>query len=199
MDVKIDKPKRFYSGVRWRTNSSNKKRLAIDFKNRYAYCDDLDKHGGGYRSYHVEHFAPKDKFPELEYNYDNLLYSCQYCNILKSNKWIGNTHNVSVIGNEGFIDLCEDEYCKHLKRDEAGKIVFITELGRYMYNELQLYLNRHKCIYNLERISLKLEEIKQEIETKKQKGENTDFLEEIKNELSNTFYDYYGILADENG
>ncbi|PHS28923.1 MAG: hypothetical protein COA82_13185 [Alkaliphilus sp.] len=198
MEVKIVKPKRSYRGVKWKTNVANKKRLVKDFNNRCAYCDDLDKHGGGYRNYHVEHFAPKDKFHELEYNYSNLLYSCQYCNISKSNKWIGSTANTSVIGDKGFLDPCGEQYYQHLKRNESGKIVPITKLGRYMYNELQLYLLRHELIYSIDKISLKIKMIKQIIEMKKQKGENTGPLEAFKSELSDAFFNYYDLLTDEN-
>uniref|UniRef100_UPI00403F8105 HNH endonuclease n=1 Tax=Paenibacillus sp. KS-LC4 TaxID=2979727 RepID=UPI00403F8105 len=53
----------------------------------------MDKYNGGYIAYHVEHFAPKEKFEHLKYTYDNLRYSCSYCNIFKSNKWVGKTSN----------------------------------------------------------------------------------------------------------
>lgn len=59
------KPIRSYHGEQFRTNPTNKKHLAEDFGHRCAYCDDLDTYGGGYRAYHVEHFAPKEKFPAL--------------------------------------------------------------------------------------------------------------------------------------
>lgn len=67
------RPIRSYHGEVFRTNRTNKKHLSADFGHRCAYCDDLDEYGGGYRAYHVEHFAPKEKFPELRYDYDNLL------------------------------------------------------------------------------------------------------------------------------
>ena len=34
----------------------------------------------------VEHIKPKDKFPELEFEWGNLGYACQKCNNAKSNK-----------------------------------------------------------------------------------------------------------------
>ena len=81
MNVKQKNPQRSYTGIMWRTNRENKKRLINDFEHRCAYCDDLDKYGGGSKVYHVEHFAPKEKFPELKFQYDNLLYACPFCNI----------------------------------------------------------------------------------------------------------------------
>ena len=77
------RPIRSYHGEVFRTNRTNKKHLSADFGHRCAYCDDLDEYGGGYRAYHVEHFAPKEKFPELRYDYDNLLYACPWCNRAK--------------------------------------------------------------------------------------------------------------------
>ena len=39
------------------------------------------------------------------------------------------------------IDPCTKEYYKHLDRDEeTGNIIFKTELGKYMYNKMKLYL-----------------------------------------------------------
>ena len=69
--IKGKVPVRSYSGEKWKTNRTNKKYLALDFEHRCAYCDDWDKYNGGMRSYHVEHFAPKEKFPELKFTYDN--------------------------------------------------------------------------------------------------------------------------------
>lgn len=121
--VKSKKPIRSFTGEVWRTNRSNKQRLVEDFDKKCGYCDDVDIYSGGYNVYHVEHFAPKEKFIELEFTYDNLLYSCPYCNISKSNKWVGSTSNENVIGNKGFVDPCTDEYNLHLKRDEQGNII----------------------------------------------------------------------------
>ena len=47
MNVKQKNPQRSYTGIMWRTNRENKKRLINDFEHRCAYCDDLDKYGGG--------------------------------------------------------------------------------------------------------------------------------------------------------
>lgn len=148
MNVKQKNPQRSYTGIMWRTNRENKKRLINDFEHRCAYCDDLDKYGGGSKVYHVEHFAPKEKFPELKFQYDNLLYACPFCNISKSNKWPSDSSTVAVVGNKGFIDPCTYEYEKHLGRHTSGEIYYKTALGKYMFYEMKLYLQRHQLIYN---------------------------------------------------
>jgi uncharacterized protein (TIGR02646 family) len=196
--IKNKKPVRSHTGVKWITNSTNKRHLASDFDHKCAYCDDWDKYSGGYNSYHVEHFAPKEKFKELEFVYDNLLYSCPYCNISKSNKWIGSTADESVVGNQGFIDPCTDEYYEHLERDDDGNIAHLSPIGEYMYFELKLYLKRHFILYNLDRIRLRRIALKEKIEEKERKGEDVSTLNEVYNVLCKVFCEYYELfLQDE--
>lgn len=196
MLIKQKIPKRSYSGINWMTNKANKKRLIIDFEHKCAYCDDLDKYGGGSKMYHVEHFAPKEKFPELQYTYDNLLYACPYCNISKSNKWVSDKYDVNVIENRGFIDPCTPEYYLHLERRENGEIGYCSPLGKYIYFELKLYLDRHQLIYNLERIHLKIKELKKEIENQKKNNRDVTKLETVLKDLCTIFFDYYDIFSE---
>ena len=197
MKIKQNIPSRSYSGIRWTTNKSNKKRLIIDFDKKCAYCDDADKYAGGSKMYHVEHFAPKEKFPDLKFTYDNLLYSCPFCNISKSNKWPSESSSINVVGNNGFVDPCSDEYNNHLKRNPDGSIFYLTPVGEYMYYELKLYLQRHQLIYNLERVHKKLKEVKQEIENRKRLNKTVDNLESLYKDLCVVFYEYYNDFFDE--
>lgn len=189
--------KRSYSGEVWRTNASNKKRLVVDFERKCAYCDDHDHYSGGYNSYHVEHFAPKEKFKHLEFIYDNLLYSCPYCNISKSNKWIGKDEFENIVGNIGFADPCTDDYNKHLGRNEDGSIIYITEVGKYMYFELKLYLKRHQLIHNLEKIRIKKKELRSKIDEMERNKKDTHELTEFYNQLCIVFCEYYDLFFEE--
>ncbi|VVH65429.1 hypothetical protein BSPLISOX_191 [uncultured Gammaproteobacteria bacterium] len=131
---------------------SFKQYLKNDFNNRCGYCDDPDLHYGQEISYHIDHFKPKSKFPKLETNYKNLVYSCPYCNRAKSNKWKAKN---------GFIDPCSQEYDENLQRDDKGEIQSITERGEYIFQNLRLYLKRHKLIWALailEKKKLQLDE-----------------------------------------
>ena len=197
MNIKQKKPTRTHTGILWRTNKANKKRLIDDFEHRCAYCDDLDKYSGGSKFYHVEHFAPKEKFPELEFQYDNLLYACPYCNVSKSNKWPSSNSNINVVGDIGFVDPCSDEYEKHLGRYENGEIYHKTQLGRYMFNELKLYLQRHQLLYNLGRVHSKLKELKKEIDERERVHKPTDKLKELYKELCALFYEYYDAFSED--
>lgn len=195
--IKGKKPVRSYTGEMWITNSSNKKRLVKDFNHKCAYCDDHDRYSGGYNAYHVEHFAPKEKFPLLEFTYDNLLYSCPYCNISKSNKWVGNKVEENVVGDMGFIDPCTDEYYSNLYRDDKGNIAYSTNIGEFMYYELKLYLKRHNILYNLEKVRVQKNLLKSKIDEKKQEKENVELLEAFYKELCVVFCEYYDLFFED--
>lgn len=196
--IKKEKPVRSYTGEKWKTNKTNKKYLAVDFKNRCAYCDDCDKIYGGYNLYHVEHFAPKEKFPQLEFNYDNLLYACSYCNVSKSDDWPSDSPTTNVVGSCGYIDPCLDEFYKHLDRnDKTGEIYYKTELGQYMYNHLRLYLKRHAIIYMMDRLQEKIETLKISIEKDEKNGINTTKKRQFLIEYKSVFYDYYCQIQSE--
>ena len=126
-----------------------KSQLREDFNNKCGYCDDHDEFCGGKRGYHIDHFAPKSKFPQLKNSYQNLVYSCPYCNGAKSNKWIGGKISPSHNGKEGFIDPCDQKYDQHLFRDFRGCIRGKNRLGRYMVRNLNLYLLRHVLIWQV--------------------------------------------------
>lgn len=170
-------PTRSYSGDKWKTNKTNKKYLAIDFKNRCAYCNDWDSYNGGYRNYHVEHFAPKERFPHLIYRYENLLYSCPYCNLSKSDKWPSDDEAINVVEEEGFLDPCTSEYYQYIYRNEDGSIGYRGELGKYIFTELNLGLMRHKILYRQEELNTLIEKLERKINKKKTRGEDTESLE----------------------
>lgn len=196
--IKRDIPKRTHTGVFRTTNATNKKYLACDFNHRCAYCDDLDSIGGGYRTYHVEHFAPKEKFPELINTYDNLLFSCPYCNGSKSDDWPSENSNISFVGNAGYIDPCLDEYYVHLDRDEkTGEIIYKTNLGQYMYEHLQLYLKRHSLIFMVDKLKEKRDELNDFITFERTCGRDTTKYDKILHAIDDEFFEYFSLLNQE--
>jgi len=54
-----------------------RERLEADFNRKCCYCED------GFIKGEVEHFLPKSKFPHLEFDWENLLWACHRCNIMK--------------------------------------------------------------------------------------------------------------------
>lgn len=91
------------------------------FKMRYKHkevSNFLSKMNRGYCFYceqkigktdypHIEHFRPKNQFPELSFDWKNLHLSCSKCNIKKGKKWNG----ISPI-----LDPCnvDTDICKHI-------------------------------------------------------------------------------------
>lgn len=79
--VKREHPGHSHGGTCWRTRAVLKKHLSDDFNRRCAYCDDRDFYCGGINSFHIDHFAPKSKFPKLEFqvNESNFFFSKFKC------------------------------------------------------------------------------------------------------------------------
>lgn len=197
--LKKEIPVRSYSGEKWRTNATNKKYLAIDFKHRCAYCDDLDNIYNGKDSYAVEHFAPKAKFPQLIYTYDNLLYACRFCNMSKNDDWPSNSPSINIVGECGYVDPCTKDYHTHLDRDDnTGRIFYKTALGKYMYNHLKLYLKRHSIIYMVEKLGSKRNELRNSIAEDEKKGIDASIKRQALIAIDDEFFSYYGQLCIEN-
>jgi len=116
-----------------------------DFNKRCGYCDDLDIYHGGVRGYQIDHFKPHSiaRFSALKEDYNNLVYSCPFCNRAKSNKW----KDI-----DGFIDPCDTEYDNHLRRNNRGKIIAITNRGEYIHKNLNFHLKRHELLWMIEKL-----------------------------------------------
>ena len=134
--------------------------LRADFNGSCGYCDDSDEFVDRI-CFHIDHFAPKKKFPDLESVYSNLVYACRFCNIGKSDYWIGNDPSIPNDGSRGFIDPCDDQYDDHLERNSTGAIISKSKLGLYMMNRLNLQLIRHQALWNSRRARSLREEITQ--------------------------------------
>lgn len=129
-----------------------KQPLANDFSNRCGYTNCPDLWFGGMDNFHIDHFIPWKKYPNtpnLKIDYSNLVYSCSYVNISKSN-------------DEGqYLDPCNEDYNKHFSRDFYGKIVPNKDSAKaiYMYKKLKLYLRRYQVIWMLDNLESKLQEL----------------------------------------
>lgn len=134
--------------------------LKIDFNNACGYCGDSDFRVDRI-CFHIDHFAPKKRFPGLINTYSNLVYSCRFCNVRKSDHWIGNDPTIPHDGEKGFIDPCSAEYEDHLDRDSSGKIIAKTTLGHYILKRLSLNLLRHELLWNARRAIMLRNEIPQ--------------------------------------
>lgn len=129
--------------------TSYRKYIIPDFKESCGYCGDSDKF---YGHYHIDHFRPHsiEEFKELKTEYSNLVYSCPFCNLSKSDTWLEE---------DGFIDPCDDSYDDHLRRMKDGKIEPKSPNGINMFKHLKLYLVRHELIWIIEKLLIQKEEL----------------------------------------
>lgn len=114
--------------------------LAEDFNHRCGYTDCPDFWFGGPRTFHIDHFKPFSKYPHLKTTYSNLVYCCSYVNIRKSDD------------DGDYLDPCEVDFNDHFERTVDGSIIpkAHSPKAKYMYEKLQLYLQRYRLIWKLE-------------------------------------------------
>lgn len=159
-NIHIKRPSHSYKGTKWKTMKTNKKYLKKDFHGRCAYCGDSDSVGMSARHFQVDHFVPKEKFPNLKWEYTNLMYACEFCNGAKSDYWAGESPDQNIVDNEGIVSPCCAEYDSHICRSENGAIVPLSIIGQFMYKKLKLYLRRHHLLHKLESLRIRIGKMK---------------------------------------
>lgn len=163
--------------------------LAKDFNRRCGYTDCSDFWFGGSNNFHIDHFIPWKNYPKrpnLKTDYSNLVYSCSYVNILKSN-------------DEGdYIDPCDNDFNDHFDRYDDGSIVpkAASIEANYMYKKLKLGMQRYRIIWLLDTILEKWAILNEAIKT-----ESDDVLKEnlkiTQGELGNLIAEYLIYLKQE--
>ena len=181
-----------------RSNVANRPRYQLyrddlqqDFAKACGYCGDEDERTDR-STFHIDHFAPKKPFQELELVYSNLVYACRFCNVSKSNHWIGDDPKVPNDGSKGFVDPCTDEYDVHLERDISGRIVAKTPLGSYIVKRLHLDLIRHELLWRARRIRALRDEIDVLMKEYKARGKSPPEYAD----LLNQFYELTILIDD---
>lgn len=140
----------------YKTYNQYKTILREDFKRRCAYCCDLDKYK--ITNFAIDHYVPRNPDGCVSHisdnQYDNLIYSCSYCNRAKWNKWPTLDSNLDNDGVIGFIKPTNDEYKKLFYRTETGKIVpkHNNVLAKYIWEEIKLWLPIHSLMWRIERL-----------------------------------------------
>lgn len=146
---------------KYKTHSHYRECLANDFKNRCAYCNMPDSIIAP-KSFEIDHFIPRNIFknikPELEYDYDNLMYSCPKCNGNKSDNYKGNIKSEK-IENDLFYNPVEIDYNDIFYRNEYGGISSEDSKG----NEMILILNLYNPIHNFAWIIDNIEEVQKKL------------------------------------
>jgi hypothetical protein len=137
---------RLESPPQQKTYQDYKPYLRKDFRSRCAYCLIHEAHYGGLRNYHVDHFRPQKRFPNLVLTYTNLYYACSLCNIFKGETW---PSPKQLKAGFKFGDPCkEDLYEKHFQIDKRdGSLRALTNIGQFTKDHLRLdrrQLRKHR-------------------------------------------------------
>lgn len=116
--------------------------LKIMFSGKCAYCESHITHiGYG----HIEHFRPKSKFPDLCFEWDNLLLGCEICNgkEYKGDKFPESTDGGPFINP---VDENPDEFFDFEFDPETGTANVIPKDRRALTTEDMLGLNRPELV-----------------------------------------------------
>lgn len=127
-----------------------KEQLATDFNHRCGYCDDKDIPRAA--SFEIDHFVPQKIDNNRTTTYSNLVYSCKSCNNAKSCKWPTGDKDKPNDGKHGWIDPCSKKYDAQFERTDDGKIIPVTPLGCWMYENLKLWKKQHEILWNCDRL-----------------------------------------------
>jgi len=116
--------------------------LKIMFSGKCAYCESHISHiGFG----HIEHFRPKSKFPDLCFEWENLMLGCEICN---GKRYKGDKFPESDEAGP-FINPVEenpDEFFDFEFDAETGTANVIPQTERANITEVELGLNRPELV-----------------------------------------------------
>ena len=184
---------------KYKTCEPYRKFLEKDFKHRCAYCNTLDFVVKPL-SYHIEHYIPyntfKDKKPELNNTYENLMYACPKCNLKKGDLFEGDSE-LNNLENELFYNPVDVDYNEIFYRDEYGTIDSDDEKGRKMITLLELYKPIYNIAWLLDEIITTRDKIKNKLEneiseeTRKELQEALDKINEYYVEVDTVFKNNY--------
>lgn len=145
-------PKRTVPTKTYKDYTRYKEQLASDFYDCCGYCGVHHMYFGYQKGFHIDHFAPKSKFPQLSYTYNNLIYSCPVCNCAKHDDWCSDDPLIYNNGQIGYIEPCSADYDLTFFRDNYGKICISngSTVGKYMYTRMKFFLKRHEIFWLVE-------------------------------------------------
>jgi uncharacterized protein (TIGR02646 family) len=164
--------------------------LKEDFNDRCAYCDDTEKYSK--RSFAIDHFipqTPKNFVPATKSNYyENLIYSCSYCNRAKWDKWPTDDENKPNNGTIGFVKPTSDDYDNLFFRNPQGRIIPVegNVLAIHIKNELFLWLPVHALMWRIE----KLMDLEEKVDAKLKLKDNKELME-MHNQINKQIVDVF--------
>jgi hypothetical protein len=106
-----------------------------DFLRQCAFCLFAELLAGGEENFELDHFRPRQRFPELVNDFYNLYYSCHPCNHIKRDSWPPPTLEEQGIC---FVDLCKEDFASHFSVELDGTWKGLTNPGNYTIDKLNL-------------------------------------------------------------
>ncbi|MEP5340470.1 MAG: HNH endonuclease signature motif containing protein [Algibacter sp.] len=167
MKVRVRPPKRRKTpdkSEKGENHSKHKPNLEEDFHHHCGYCGAYDGFGYTRTYFEIDHFVPKDFLKKTNSDigfckYDNLVYSCRFCNNSKSDLWPSEDDKIHHKNNEGFVDPCIDDFDNHLYRTSDGAILWKTDLGKWMATQAFKFDERQeeiKVLWNYNQIRIQI-------------------------------------------
>ena len=111
-----------------------------DCQYRCVYCDLHERDVGSERSMSIDHFRPKGKYPSLERDPQNLVWSCIECNQRKKDDWPahGLPSNPTVNGVAGYVDPFVEDRRDYFDVTGDGEFTALKHPAGYMIGFLAL-------------------------------------------------------------
>ncbi len=165
---------------------SFKPHLRTDFNSRCGYTDCHDKWFGGITTFHIDHFVPLKVNSALKTTYSNLVYSCSYVNILKSDDDPNN-----------YLDPCNVDYNLHFYRDALGVIYPEPSSPNaiYMHRKLKLGLARYQIIWLLDNLYYCLKDLRKLADSLPNGSAAEHEAKNLHYQLSGEFEKYFDYLS----
>jgi hypothetical protein len=106
-----------------------------DFSRQCAFCLLSELLAGGEENFELDHFRPRQRFPDLLNDFYNIYYSCHPCNHIKRDSW-----PTQALEDRGirFVDLCKEDFASHFSVDKSGRWHGLTNPGKYTVDKLNL-------------------------------------------------------------
>ena len=108
-----------------------------DFEQCCAYCYLHEFHARGKNNFELDHFQPKEKFPERRNDFYNIYYSCHVCNSIHG-KWSHWPTDQQIAEGVGFVDFCKDDFKDHYEILPDGKLKPLTKSAEYTIDTIRL-------------------------------------------------------------
>jgi hypothetical protein len=108
----------------YRTYESYRDWLRDEFSFRCVFCLRREQWGLVMATWDIDHFAPQSSHPQDKLDYENLLYVCHTCNVIKNDRTVANP--------------CRIAFGHCLKVHEDGTIVALNENGKALIEQLRL-------------------------------------------------------------